>query len=103
MSEQTALWFDSAAAQEEQSAAGNRVMAARESTGDYARRTYEMRAREGEICASHFRCAAAALRALEQIRALSNYPGKGRSTFADLADARRKINKLACDALREEG
>ena len=40
--------------------------------------------------------------ALEQIRALSNYPGKGKSTFADLAAARRKINKLACDALREE-
>jgi len=39
---------------------------------------------------------------LEQIRGLSNYPGKGRSTFADLAAARRKINKLACDALREE-
>lgn len=39
---------------------------------------------------------------LEHIRALSNYPGKGRSTFAGLATARRKINKLACDALREE-
>lgn len=41
-------------------------------------------------------------RALEQIRALSNYPGKGRSNFVELAGARRKINKLACDALREE-
>lgn len=41
--------------------------------------------------------------ALEHIRVLSNYPGKGRSNFAVLAAARRKINKLACDALREEG
>jgi plasmid stabilization system protein ParE len=41
-------------------------------------------------------------RALEQIRALSNYPGKGRSDFTELVGARRKINKLACDALREE-
>jgi hypothetical protein len=41
--------------------------------------------------------------ALEQICALSNYPGKGRSDFAELVGARRKINKLACDALREEG
>lgn len=42
-------------------------------------------------------------RALQQIRVLSNYPGKERSTFTRLAEARRKINKLACDALREEG
>lgn len=41
--------------------------------------------------------------ALQQIRALNNYPGEGRINFGDLARVRREINKLACDALREEG
>jgi hypothetical protein len=38
--------------------------------------------------------------ALTEIRELSNYPGKGRSRFADLALMRKKVNKLAGDALR---
>lgn len=38
---------------------------------------------------------------LRRIQKLSDYPGKGKSNFEDLAAARRKINHLASDALKK--
>lgn len=38
---------------------------------------------------------------LERIQKLSDYPGRGKSNFEDLATARKKINHLASDALKK--